>query len=300
MIVVKPTLIDDSSLTSSTIAEPDTGETVWAAYTSTIGDRRINITTHRIYEAVIASTDDPIVGVTKNPATWVDVAPTNKWAMFDAVNNTVSTEATSLVVEIDAANYIDSVAGFLISGVESINVTVNDPVDGEVYNVDVAMVDDSQVVDLYTYYYSPFININKFALYDLPPYFNATITVTFTGTDISVGNLQVGNRIELGTATMGSSRQLLDYSRFEEDTFGTLTVTPGRKAKLINYDVTIPIASSDYVYDTISSLTGIPSVWSATDDVNDPRLVFGYYRDHLETFTNPSVVFTTIQVQGII
>ena len=300
MILVKSALINESALTSSTIGEPDGAEIVWSAYTSVIGDRRINTTTHRIYEAVIVSTQDPADGVNASPPTWVDVAPTNKWAMFDAVNNTLSNETTSLVVEIDTDTYIDSIAGFLISGVDSINVTVTDPFEGEVYNTDVAMVDDSGVVDLYTYYYSPFVNINKFALYDLPPYVNATITVTFTGATLSVGSLVVGNRINLGVATMGSSRQLLDYSRFEEDSFGTLTVTTGRKAKLVNYDVTIPIDRIDYTYDTIESITTIPSVWSATDDVNDPRLVLGYYRNHLETFDNPSVVFTTIQVQGVV
>lgn len=302
MRVVKPVTIGDSELTSSTIPEPDTGEIVWTAGTYNTGMRRINTTTHRVYEVVAtpSTTDDPVVGVDKNPATWVDVGPTNKWAMFDTVNSTQSSEATQLVVVIDAGQITNSIAGFGIEDATAINVTMNDPTAGEVYNTDVDMTDNSEVTDWYYYYFSPIIRASRFALLDLPAYPNATITMTVDGTNIEFGNLVLGNQLPLGVANYGSSVQLLDFSRKETDTFGNIVVTEGRTSKLVNFDVTIAKDKVNYVFDTISSITTIPAVWVGDDGSNDPTLVFGYYRDYQNNISSPTITDATITVEGLV
>ena len=48
MRVLPPIPVTDATFTSSTIAEPDTGETVWTAGTYNTGVKRINTTTHQV------------------------------------------------------------------------------------------------------------------------------------------------------------------------------------------------------------------------------------------------------------
>ena len=81
MRVLPPIVVTDATFTSSTIAEPDTGEIVWAAGTYATGVQRISIVTHRVYEVVAttSTTADPVVGVLAVPPSWVDVGPTNKF-----------------------------------------------------------------------------------------------------------------------------------------------------------------------------------------------------------------------------
>lgn len=302
MIVVKPVEVTDSILTSSTIPEPDTGETVWTPGTYTLGTRRISTTTHRIYEVVADpdTTDDPVVGVNANPPTWVDVAPTNKWAMFDTVNSTRSEETTQLIVEITAGQVVNSIAGFSIREVNDINITVTDPIDGIVYNTDVDMNDNSEVADWYYYFFSPIVKRSNFALLDLPAYPNATIKMTADGNDIKFGTLVVGNQFNLGAANYGTSVQLLDFSRKETDDFGNIVVTPRRNSKLVDFDVTIAKDRVNFVFNFISTITTIPAVWIGDDGSNDPTLVFGYYRDYQNNISSPTITDATIQVEGLV
>lgn len=300
MRVIKPLEVTDSTLTSSTIGEPDMGETVWVPYTSVPGDRRTSVVTHRVYEAVVASTDDPVDGVNVTPPTWVDVAPVNKWAMFDTVNSTQSTETTQLVVEVTPNEAFSAVAGFNITGATSINITVTSVSDGVVFNQDITMIDNSAVVDAYTYFWSPFVIITEFAVLGIPPYNDATVKITVEGSNIGFGNFIVGNQIELGVANYGTSVQLLDFSRKETDEFGNTVVVKGRNSKLVDFDVTILKSRVNYVYGVVQSLTTIPSVWIGDDGTNDPTLVFGYFRDYQNNISTPTITDATIQIEGLV
>lgn len=305
MRVIKPIEITDSNLTSSTIPEPDTGETVWAAGTYNLGDRRIKTDTHRVYEVTAdpSTTDDPTganQGVNANPPTWVDVGPTNRWAMFDNVNSTQSIETTQLIVEVTAGQITNSIAGFSIEDANDINVTVTDPVDGVVYNTDIEMNDNSAVADWYYYFFAPIIKRNSFVLLDLPAYKGATVKITVDGNNIKFGNFVLGNNLDLGIANYGTSLQLLDFSRKETDIFGNTVVTPGRTSKLVEYDVTIQKDRIGYVFDVISSVTSIPAVWVGTDDVDDVTAVFGYYRGYQNNISTPTITDATLTIEGLV
>lgn len=304
MRVVKPIEVTDAKFTSSTIPEPDAsvGEVEWSAGTYTTGTRRIKTSTHRIYEvtAVPDTTDDPEVGALKDPPTWVDVAPTNKWAMFDSVNSTQSIETTQLIVEITNGQTANSGAGFSIEGATSINITVTDPTEGEVYNTDIDMVDNSAVADWYYYFFAPIVQVSQFALLDLPAYPAATVKMTVDGGDIKFGSFVLGNQLELGVANYGTSLQLLDFSRKETDDFRNIVVNQGRTSKLVDFDVTIQKEKVNYVFSVLASITTIPSVWVGDDGSNDPTLVFGYYRDYQNNISTPTITDATIQVEGLV
>jgi hypothetical protein len=304
MRVLPPTIVTDATFTSSTIAEPDAGETTWAAGTYATGVKRINITTHRIYEVVAdpSTADDPIVGVLATPPTWSDIGPTNKWAMFDTVIGTVSTDNLTLSVVLDPDAVVNGVAGFNINGATSINVTMTDPSAGVVYNNDVPMLDNSSVIDFYEYFFEPIVNITSFVLLDLPAYINASTTFTAIGAgDVTVGTFVYGNQISLGVANHGTSLQLLDFNIRERDTFGNFKVTTDRRtAKLVDYDVTIPTSKVGYVYNTLSRLTTIASVWGGTGEPDDSTLVYGYYRNMNINIDAPSVSSATIQIEGLV
>ena len=221
--------------------------------------------------------------------------------MFDTINSTASTETTQLVIEITPGELFNAVAGFQIFGATDINITVDDPVAGEVYNQDVDLIDNSSVVDWYYYFFSPIIRASSFALLDLPAYPNATMTMTVDGGDIEFGNFVIGNQLELGIANYGSSVQLLDYSRVETDDFGNKVVTPGRTSKLVNYNVTVIRSRVNYVFDVLDSLTGIPSVWiGGSGGTDDATLVFGYYRDFQDNISSPLITDATLTIEGVV
>ena len=302
MRVVKPVTITDAVLTSSSIPEPDSGETEWTPGTYTLGARVIKSSTHRTYQAVVdpSTTTDPEVGVLTDPPSWVDVGATNRWAMFDTVNSSASETTAQLVVTLTPGQIVNSVAGFSIEQVTDANVTVTDPIEGIVYNQDLPFSDDSAVSDWYQYYFSPIVRAAEFILLDLPAYPNAVLTITFNGNNIKVGSFVIGSQLDIGIANFGTSVQLLDFSRKETDAFGNVVITPGRTSKLVNYDVTIDRSKVSYVFNTLSKLTSIPCVWVGTDDLNDETLVFGYYRDFQNNVSSPTITDATLTIEGLV
>jgi len=251
-----------------------------------------------------STADDPtgfLKGINADPATWVKFSATNKFAMFDSVNSTQSSETTQLVVAITPNELFNAVAGFNIEDATAINITVDDPTAGEVYNEDIDMVDNSEVIDWYYYYFSPIIRASTFVLLDLPSYPLATLTMTVDGTNILFGNFVMGAQVDLGTANYGTSVQLVDFSRSETDIFGNKTVVAGRTSKLVNYNVTILKSKVNYVFDTLSAIQGIPSLWiGGAGGTDAATLVFGYYRDFNDNISSPEITDGTLVIEGVV
>jgi len=304
MRVIKPVQVDDTSLISSNIPEPDTarGEVVWSAGTYDTGERVIKISTHKLYECVAdpSTADDPEVGVLKTVPTWVIVSPTNRFAMFDSVISTKTFGGDDIIVDIDADSVTDSIAGFNITGASFINITVTDPFDGIIYDQDINMNDNELITDWHQYFFSPIVNRRDFFRINLPTFRAASIKLTVSGGNVSIGDVVIGNQIVLGEANYGSSVQLLDFSQTDEDSFGNISVISGRKAKLVTFDVTIPRGRVNFVFNTLSELTTIPSVWIGDDGGDDPTLVFGYYRNFQNNISTPTITDATLEIRGLV
>jgi hypothetical protein len=306
MRVIQPVNLIGSALTSSTIPEPDSaaGEVLWTAGTYNTGGRRIMTSTHKIYEVVAtpSTTDQPDIGAAKAVPTWIEVSYTNRYRMFDQVVGTVSTEsAAPLVVEVTPGRIATSVAAFNMAGVSEVTIVMDDPVDGEVYNETVNLQDNSQVVDWYQYFFAPIVIRSEFIVLDLPSYSAATTTVTFDGdSSVSVGTMVMGPQLVLGVACYGTSLQLLDFSRKERDEFGNFIIVPRRTAKLVDFDIRIDKGRIGYVLRNLSGLATTPCVWVGTDSSDDDTIVYGYYRNYINTIDGPVICSATLQIEGLI
>ena len=305
MRVIKPITVSDSNLTSSSIPEPDAsvGEITWTAGTYNLGDQRILTTTHKVYEVVAdpSTSDDPETGVAANPQTWIEVGSTNRYRMFDNKNSTQSTDELTLTTTIVPATLTNSIAGFNITGAETINVTVNNGV-SDIYDRDIDMLDNSARVNWYEFFFSPIVAITRFILLDLPPIIGNDVIVTCTGGGtISFGNLVVGESLALGTTVYGTSVQGLDFSVREPDGFGGFNIVRRRTADLMDYDCFIDTVKMPYVKNQLKSLSQKETVWIGNDDdINDGTATFGYYNNYQINLSGPQVSDMTIQVQELI
>lgn len=304
MIVIKPDSITDAVLTSS-IPEPDTarGEVAWSAGTYALGDQAIKTSTHKVYEVVAdpSTTDDPEVGVNKTPATWVEVGATNRYKMFDSTIGYQSEAGNSLSLDFDFGRALSSIAVFNMMGAETVNVKLTDPSDGVVYDRDINIRDNSIVEGWHDYFFKPIEITSRFILNDLPTYPLATININATGVDIAVGEVVLGDAIDLGVTEYGTGWQGLDFSVKERDQFGNFRVVRGRTADLLDYDITVPKAKFTFIKNTLKSLASVPAVWIGNEnDESDGTAVFGYYRDAQINISSPSIIDMTIQVEGLI
>ena len=299
MQIIRPVTVTNAVLDSSTVPETDYAE--WASGTTyATGNKVILVSTHSVYESLISSNTG------NNPATddgtkWLKLGATNRWKAFDQ-------KIADQVVQANSINYVftpnanvTSIAFFNVSGI-SVNVTMTDPVDGEVYNKTISLIDTEVVVDWFTYFFEEQAFTDTAQLLDLPPYFGAEISVTITaatGTDAKVGQIVFGALTSLGTTTYGTSISIEDFSRKETDAFGNFIVVQRAFSQLADFDVQFETSDAKRIQRTLADLRATPVVYIGSADPAYGTTLYGFYRRFDLTLETPSLSFGSIEVEGL-
>jgi hypothetical protein len=266
------------------------------------GDEVIVSSVHRKYRCLVSETFDyPVDGATEDAsATWIDIGPTNKWAMFDEKTTTSTIDGTSFSMTFNPVNYVNAMAFFNVAGTESINITVKDAGGTERYNEDFALIDISPIYDYYTYFFYQNTSNDELVADDLPPYYDPEITVTFTGNTISVGAMVMGFANQIGTALTDTQTDTLDYSRQEYDVFGELTYIERPVVKLNTYEVLADKTINPYIQNLIKKLIGKNTLWIGDIGGGQKLITYGRYERSPIPFTMPNDVRYSITVRGSI
>lgn len=301
MDIIKPITVTDSVLTSTNIAENDYAE--WnSATTYAIGDNVISVTTHRIYESVTASNlnNDP---TTDDGTNWLNIGATNRWKAFDNYISDPVTNTTSIQYTLTPPNgSIPSAVALLnLKGI-SANVTVTDSVDGEVYNTDIALLDNRNIVDWYTYFFEEQVQREEALFLDIPPYIGAVVSVTVqeeVGQTAELGQLVFGFLSDVGLTVYGTSIGIEDYSIKSRDAFGNAIIVQRNFSQTVDFDVKFETQNARKVQKTLAALRATPVVYLGSTDVSYGTLVYGFYRRFDITLETPSYAFASIEVEGL-
>ena len=73
-----------------------------------VEDKVILTSTHREYQAATINKDNPVTGAAKIPPTWIDIGPTNKWALFSDKSTETSKSASNMTVQITPGTSINA------------------------------------------------------------------------------------------------------------------------------------------------------------------------------------------------
>lgn len=299
MKIIRPVTITDSILQSSNVPENDYA--AWAAGTTYAdGDRVIVVAVHKIYESLInANTgNDP---TTDDGTKWLEVSATNRWKAFDNVLGEQVVRTGSITYELEPSALVNAIAFFNLEAA-TINVTITDPTDGEVYNEDYSLVDNSAINNWYAYFFEPIIRRSEYIAFDLPNYATATIDIDIDNgiSDAKVGQIVIGTQKALGVTTYGTSVGIQDYSRKERDVFGNAEILERRFSQTVDYDIQLATASVRDVQKTLATYRATPLVYCGTEDGSYGDLVFGYYRNFGINISGPAISDATIEVEGLV
>lgn len=287
MDIIPPIPITDSVFTSSNV--PETDEDEWSVIVGYVVDDLVMVLdTHTIYKCQAANTGkyppdhladgdpdaDPEV-----PDTWAVVSATNRWKMWDNRSKSSTVQADSIIAEVTPGELFNTMAVINLVGV-SANVTVTDPVAGEVYNHDVDLIDLSGINDFYDWAFNPLERISDFVLDDLPAYALATakLTVLNTGSTAQVGESVVGRKRILGTTEHGTSIGIQNYSRKEVDEeTGDATIESRPYAKTVNYVSLVLTSRVSYVQRILAANIDVPAIYFG-DKSCTATIVFGFFK----------------------
>ncbi|MDE2389964.1 MAG: hypothetical protein KGN35_12960 [Betaproteobacteria bacterium] len=277
--VIVPAAITDSMFTSSTA--PETDYLAWNSGTTyAAGDRVIVVATHKIYESAqggnLNKAPFDVVNRVGTPPWWFEVGPTNKWAMFDGLIGTKTTIATPLTVVL-RPGFINAIYLAGLSA-ENINVSIKDAPGGTVVYSYSASLENSLPPDYFEHFFMPFSQQSDIALRNIPPYYNAEVTITLSSVsgNVSCGLLTMGDMRPIGMTEWGGEAQPKTYSRLSEDIFGSPKIIQRPSGKNMRLTAEVALVDADFVEETVRKLQDVPAAWIGVDLMNFAGLrVFG-------------------------
>jgi len=293
-----------NGLLYSNIAEPDATWPAWNSGTAYVVGNKVSYL-HRQYNCVVNNTNrNPLTDTTTPPA-WTDAGPTNRYAMFDQVIGTSTTNTSSLIQVVIKGNNLN---GLSLMQMNADKVQISMTVDGVLQYSRTLDLTSGTVLDWYQYFYSPIVRTTDYVLTDLPNITGAVITVTITtgsGT-VSIGNLVNGllytvNNTGAGNATATSPTVgIIDYSIKTVDSFGNTKIVPRGYAKRMNVKLMLDSVDVDELVTLLTSIRTTPCVWIAADNTYKSMIVYGYYKDWEVEIAYTLKSYCSLNIEGLI
>lgn len=301
MKIIRPSVIDDDVLVASNVAENDYSE--WSgATTYNTGDRVIKTSTHLVYESLTDSNtnNDPETDAS-DPPKWLTIGATNRWSMFRDPATRLTSEADEIVVTLDPG-VVNAIALFNLDATH-VDVEMDDPIEGVVYSRSERLVDSSSITDWYAYFFEPIARKKYMALFDLPVYGDAQVTVSISnsGANAACGMCVVGMQRTIGRTAYGSQFSVIDFSRKDRDAFGQPTLVERNFSKRAALNVMVEARQINAIYDLLAAYRSTPIVWSAASGrYESPGLIYGFYRDFSVIINQPTWVPCLLEIEGMI
>jgi len=297
--VISPIALTDAILISSTA--PETDYAVWAAATAyTLGQKCIRVSTHRIYERLIAGTT--ATPPETDPTNWLDIGPTNRWAMFDNVVGTATTITTPLTVVLKPGS-ISGLALLELVG-KTATITMKESTGGAVAYNKVVTLDGTIITSFYDWFYTPYAQEESVALTDLPFHFpncELTVSISSTSGSVSCGVCKFGEVIGIGATEYGATSGAIDYSVKTVDAFGRYTIVKRGYSKKMSLKVITEQVDYPRISRALADLRATPAVWIATDVYGyEPLTVYGFYKEFSIEVAYPTMNYCSLEIEGLI
>lgn len=297
MKVIRPIEITPAKILSSSATEI---YSAWNSATTYVDGDKV-LYNNRIYESLLDSNIDKQPDT--DPTSWLDIAPSNKTAMFDSVVNTQTTATASLTVTFQPGVTFDSLAFLNING-NAINVQVKSSPSGSVVYNQTISLDNTQIFDWYGYFFADFDFRTEVLFQNIPPYTTGTIIVTITGgsgSTVAIGNSTVGSLVDIGGTQYGLNYGIRDYSTKETDLFGNIKIVQRAFSKRMSPTIFVDNMRLNYVSKALESLRSTPTVFIATDDSRfEGTIILGFLKDWNIEINYPTYALISAEIEGLI
>lgn len=300
MKVIKPVNFTTGMLTSTNATDPNP---VWSAATTYAKDAVVSYNTN-LYKSLQAGNLNKVPDATTSATWWIKIGADNRYAMFDLQVGQRTTRTTSLTVTVAPGTSVDSVALIDVS-CKIAKITVRSSNGGTIIYEKTAGLSGTEVFDWYSYFFSdPITDISQVVFQGIPATPTPFITIELTGEtgiEVSIGEMVFGTLTELGSTQYGVSAGIIDYSVKQTDEFGNTTFVERPFSKRLSGQFHLPNSRLTKVQTLLYSLRATPCVWIATDDpiLQEPLVVFGFYRDFSTEIAYPSHSLCNIEIEGL-
>lgn len=302
MQVVRPVVFTPAMVTSNNLTDAHANYNAGTSYS--IGNRVTY--NYRYYESLINANLGNTPNLLANASKWLDIGPSNRWATFDNQVSTKSTSTTNITLVIVPGAAVDTVALLNITGA-IVSISVKDAPGGTVIYTGTQHLGGDVVLDWFQYFFFDVNTLRTLVVFrDIPLYGNCEVTLTITapaGVAVGSGQIVMGVKSHLGMVQYGMTAGIIDFSKKETDeTFGTTTFLVRGFTKKLNTQLIIDSYNINRVQRTLYGLRATPALWLASDDptLEEPSVVYGFYRDFSTEISYPTFAICNIEIEGLI
>jgi hypothetical protein len=234
-------------------------------------------------------------------AFWLDVAPTNQWAMFDSKNNTQTVHPYQIDVSVAVTGRIDSLALLNLTNALSARIIISTALDGVVFDHTYSLISSAGISDWYKYFFEEVARSPTLFVNNLPTYLDPTIQVIIEGdgSEVGCGICSIGLSKDLGkTLYDGAQVGMIDYSRKETDVFGNFQIVQRDYARSGSFQMRIDKAAIDGVLAVLAAYRTVPAVYVGSTEYGS-TLIFGFFREFNIEIDRPQQALVSIEIEGL-
>lgn len=303
MRVISPITVASADLLSSNVAETDHSQ--WDISTTySAADRVIALSTHKIYESVTGSNlgNDP---TTDDGTYWTEISATNRWKAFDGKITDQTSNTGSITYSIDLPILLTA-AAILNCAAPEVRIQIYDTSIPavEVYDQTIILVDDSAIVDWFTYFTEDISGSyeTEAIFLGMPGYAGYQMDITVgdgTGTP-AVGEIVLGRPYTLGETLGGTSIGIEDFSTKSRDAFGNAIIVERAFIDEVEFQFTLQTADARRVKRILASLRATPAVYFADESIlSYGTLVYGFFQDFEIPLSAGGQSTATLRIEGL-
>jgi hypothetical protein len=303
-LTITDTILDDSGSPPATNV-PEDDYAVWNVGTTyAASDRVILTSTHRVYESLLSGNTGNDPTLLSSPIFWIEVGPTNRWAVFDTSVSTQTAQANNITYQLIPGEAINSIGVLNITSASELNITMVSPATGSpgiVYQETVDLSALPLTPDWWAWFYGNKVVPSQSILLDLPSYSDAEITIELIGgSDLAVGVIIIGQQQNFGIGIKYGARVgIQDYSRKETNAFGETILVQRAFAKRANFDLMIEKAEVDSLQNALSAIRATPVLWIGSTEYEATTL-FGFYKNFDILISYPQHSDCQLEIEGLI
>lgn len=303
MSIIKPNILTDAGLTSSTVPEAD--YPAWVAATSyTVGTNVMRAVSgvHKNFQCLMAGIDATLPELA--PTRWLDLGPTNRWAMFDSAVGTVTSVAGDLTVVL-RPGAVGGVALLELAGKEA-SFVMKDAPGGTVIYSKTIVLDGTMIASFYDWFYEPYSQLTDVVATGFQTHFvsnELTITIsaaTPTAT-ASCGVCHMGEVLQIGQTQAGASVGIVDYSKKTVDAFGNYSITKRAFSKRSDLKLVTEASQFNRIFRALAGIRSTPCIYLGTEAPGfEPLIVYGFYKDFSIDVAYQSIHLCNLSIEGLI
>lgn len=286
-----------TAMLTSNVSEASDPAAYVPATSYAAGVQCTDTTTRLIYESRVAAN----LGNTPatSPTQWLKIGSTNRHACLDQRVASRTTRADAIVMGITLGSMVTDVC-LLNLDADSVVVTSTDPVDGLVFNQTFSLIESGEIDDYYAYWFNPIELSNRLYVPDLPPYPNATISITINkpGGVAACGVCGVGFGRDSGDAEFGLSLGLDDYSQKDANRFGDTALVEGAYADNMSLTAWVKRGKSAALIRRLTGLRAKPAFYVGEGTMSD-TLLYGWPETWRCVLPYPNEDIYTITFKGL-